>query len=120
MLSIEDPYALNQEQYDAALGLVRDSHDLVQRYWHDVTVQTEDFTNEGTVEARSGNLYFVGAVSNLSGGTLTVNQRLKRMIDMNGHLVERVDDEQHAAPLHASHRMAEHRRRRHQRGRAGE
>jgi len=52
-LGIEDPYALDQEQYDAALGLVRDSHDLVQRYWHDVTVQTEDFTNEGTAASSS-------------------------------------------------------------------
>ncbi|MET0805183.1 MAG: extracellular solute-binding protein, partial [Acidimicrobiales bacterium] len=40
-LGIEDPYALNQEQYDAVIEVVRDSQPLVQRYWHDVVVQTE-------------------------------------------------------------------------------
>ena len=52
-LGIEDPYALNQEQFDAAVALLRDSHPLVQRYWHDVTVQTEDFTTEGTAASSS-------------------------------------------------------------------
>lgn len=48
-LGIEDPYALNQDQFDAAIELLRQQHPLVQRYWHDVTVQVEDFTNEGVV-----------------------------------------------------------------------
>ncbi len=52
-LGIDDPYALNQEQFDAAIDLLRTQHDLVQRYWHDVTVQTEDFTNEGVVASGS-------------------------------------------------------------------
>jgi putative spermidine/putrescine transport system substrate-binding protein len=52
-LGIEDPYALNQEQYDAVLQVVRDSQPLVQRYWHDVVVQTEDFTTEGTAASSS-------------------------------------------------------------------
>ncbi len=52
-LGIEDPYALNQEQFDAAIDLLRQQHDLVQRYWHDVTVQVEDFTNEGVVASGS-------------------------------------------------------------------
>ncbi len=48
-LGIEDPYALNKEQFDAALELLRQQRDLVGRYWHDVTLQMEDFTNEGYV-----------------------------------------------------------------------
>ncbi len=52
-LGIEDPYALNQEQFDAAIELLRQQHPLVQRYWHDVTVQVEDFTNEGVVASGS-------------------------------------------------------------------
>jgi putative spermidine/putrescine transport system substrate-binding protein len=52
-LGIEDPYALNQEQYDAVIEVVRDSQPLVQRYWHDVVVQTEDFTTEGTAASSS-------------------------------------------------------------------
>lgn len=52
-LGIDDPYALNQEQFDAAIDLLRQQHPLVQRYWHDVTVQVEDFTNEGVVASGS-------------------------------------------------------------------
>jgi putative spermidine/putrescine transport system substrate-binding protein len=52
-LGIDDPYALDQEQYDAVISLLRDSQPLVQRYWHDVTVQTEDFTSEGTAASSS-------------------------------------------------------------------
>ncbi|MFO7590410.1 MAG: ABC transporter substrate-binding protein [Acidimicrobiia bacterium] len=48
-LGIEDPYALNEEQFEAALDLLREQRDLVGRYWHDVTLQIEDFTNEGYV-----------------------------------------------------------------------
>ena len=46
-LGITDPYALNREQFDAALELLRSQRDLVGRYWHDAFVQIEDFTNEG-------------------------------------------------------------------------
>jgi putative spermidine/putrescine transport system substrate-binding protein len=52
-LGIEDPYALNQEQYDAALELLREQHPLVHRYWHDYVVQIEDFTNEGIAASGS-------------------------------------------------------------------
>jgi putative spermidine/putrescine transport system substrate-binding protein len=52
-LGIDDPYALNQEQFDAAVALLTDQHSLIQRYWHDVVVQTEDFTNEGVVASGS-------------------------------------------------------------------
>jgi putative spermidine/putrescine transport system substrate-binding protein len=52
-LGITDPYALNQEQFDAAVALLRSQNALIQRYWHDVVVQTEDFTNEGVVASGS-------------------------------------------------------------------
>ena len=52
-LGIEDPYSLNQEQYDAALEVLRNQQPLVQRYWHDYTVQIEDFTSEGTAASSS-------------------------------------------------------------------
>ena len=48
-LGIEDPYLLNEAQYNAALDLLRKQHSLVHRYWHDVTVQMNDFKNEGVV-----------------------------------------------------------------------
>ena len=52
-LGITDPYALTQEQYAAALELARGQRQLVNRYWHDVIAQMEDFTNEGVVASSS-------------------------------------------------------------------
>jgi putative spermidine/putrescine transport system substrate-binding protein len=48
-LGIDDPYALNQEQFDAAIELLRQQNALVNKYWHDVFVQMEDFTSGTTV-----------------------------------------------------------------------
>lgn len=48
-LGIEDPYELTQEQYEAALDLLRQQRKIVGRYWHDAFVQIDDFTNEGVV-----------------------------------------------------------------------
>jgi putative spermidine/putrescine transport system substrate-binding protein len=52
-LGIKDPYELNEQQYKAALDLLRKQHPLVQRYWHDANVQVQDFTNEGVVASSS-------------------------------------------------------------------
>jgi putative spermidine/putrescine transport system substrate-binding protein len=52
-LGIGDPYFLTQPQYDAVVELLRGQRELVGRYWHDVTVQIEDFTNEGFVASSS-------------------------------------------------------------------
>lgn len=52
-LGIKDPYELNEQQYTAALNLLRTQHPLVQRYWHDANVQVQDFTNEGVVASSS-------------------------------------------------------------------
>ena len=48
-LGIKDPYELNEDQYKAALDLLRQQHAMVHRYWHDATVQVDDFKNEGVV-----------------------------------------------------------------------
>jgi putative spermidine/putrescine transport system substrate-binding protein len=52
-LGIKDPYELNEQQYAAALDLLRGQHDILQRYWHDAMVQVDDFTNEGVVASSS-------------------------------------------------------------------
>jgi len=52
-LGIKDPYELNEDQYKAALNLLRTQHGLVQRYWHDANVQVDDFKNEGVVASAS-------------------------------------------------------------------
>ena len=46
-LGIEDPYALDEDQYQAALTLLREQRKIVNRYWHDPFIQIDDFTNEG-------------------------------------------------------------------------
>lgn len=52
-LGIESPFELNQEQYDAALELLRGQRQIVSRYWHDAFIQMDDFTNEGMVASGS-------------------------------------------------------------------
>jgi putative spermidine/putrescine transport system substrate-binding protein len=52
-LGITDPYALNRDQFNASLDLMRTQRDLVFRYWHDAFVQLDDFANEGVVASTS-------------------------------------------------------------------
>jgi putative spermidine/putrescine transport system substrate-binding protein len=48
-LGIKDPFELNEKQYAAALELLRAQKKMTHRYWHDATVQMNDFKNEGVV-----------------------------------------------------------------------
>jgi putative spermidine/putrescine transport system substrate-binding protein len=48
-LGITDPYELTRAQFDAAIELLTAQRKLVARYWHDTTVQIDDFKNEGMV-----------------------------------------------------------------------
>jgi putative spermidine/putrescine transport system substrate-binding protein len=52
-LGIQDPYELTRDQFNAALDLLRQQRELVNRYWHDAFIQIDDFTNEGVVAASS-------------------------------------------------------------------
>ena len=52
-LGIKDPYELNEDQYKAALDLLRGQRKLVGRYWHDAMMQVDDFKNEGVVASSS-------------------------------------------------------------------
>lgn len=52
-LGIKDPYELTEEQYKAALDLLRSQRNLVSRYWHDAFIQIDDFKNEGVVASSS-------------------------------------------------------------------
>jgi putative spermidine/putrescine transport system substrate-binding protein len=52
-LGITDPYELTEAQYAAALEVLRKQHPLIHRYWHDATVQTQDFKSEGVVASDS-------------------------------------------------------------------
>ena len=46
-LGITSPYELNEDQYKAALDLLRVQRTLTSRYWHDAFIQMDDFKNEG-------------------------------------------------------------------------
>jgi putative spermidine/putrescine transport system substrate-binding protein len=52
-LGIKDPYELNEDQYKAALDLLRVQRTLVGRYWHDAMIQIDDFKNEGVAVSGS-------------------------------------------------------------------
>lgn len=52
-LGIASPYELNQDQYNAALDLLRQQRTLVSRYWHDAFIQIDDFKNEGMAASGS-------------------------------------------------------------------
>ena len=52
-LGIKSPYELNEDQYKAALDLLRGQRKLVGRYWHDAMIQVDDFKNEGVVASDS-------------------------------------------------------------------
>jgi putative spermidine/putrescine transport system substrate-binding protein len=52
-LGIEDVYALDRKQFDAAVNLLREQRKIVGRYWHDAFIQVDDFVNEGVVASSS-------------------------------------------------------------------
>lgn len=52
-LGIENPYDLNQAQFDAVVALLNEQRALINRYWHDAYVQMDDFANEGVVASGS-------------------------------------------------------------------
>ncbi|MBB4105851.1 ABC transporter substrate-binding protein [Allorhizobium borbori] len=52
-LGIKDPYELNEDQYKAAIEVLREQRKLVGRYWHDAMIQIDDFKNEGVVASGS-------------------------------------------------------------------
>jgi putative spermidine/putrescine transport system substrate-binding protein len=52
-LGIGDPYELTEDQYKAAIELLRAQRKLVGKYWHDSNIQVDDFKNEGVVASSS-------------------------------------------------------------------
>ncbi len=52
-LGITSPYELNEDQYAAALELLRGQRKIVSRYWHDAFIQIDDFKNEGMAASGS-------------------------------------------------------------------
>ncbi len=48
-LGIDDPYSLNQEQFDAAVALLKDQHSIIGEYWNDYTKTQSAFEQGSTV-----------------------------------------------------------------------
>jgi putative spermidine/putrescine transport system substrate-binding protein len=48
-LGIENPYELDQEQFDAAIELLKEQRDHVGEYWSDYTKEIQSFANGDTV-----------------------------------------------------------------------
>jgi len=52
-LGITDPYELTDDQFQAALDLLKEQRQIAPKYWGDYATQVEDFKNEGFVAAPS-------------------------------------------------------------------
>jgi putative spermidine/putrescine transport system substrate-binding protein len=48
-LGIENPYALDQEQFDAAIDLLKDQNALLSEYWSDYVAYEDNFRSGSTV-----------------------------------------------------------------------
>jgi putative spermidine/putrescine transport system substrate-binding protein len=48
-LGIEDPYSLNQAQFDASVALLKDQHSVIGEYWNDYTKTQGAFEQGSTV-----------------------------------------------------------------------
>jgi putative spermidine/putrescine transport system substrate-binding protein len=61
-LGITDPYELDEAQYKATLEVLSNQRKLTHRYWHDATVQMNDFKSDGVVASSSWG-YMVNALA---------------------------------------------------------
>jgi putative spermidine/putrescine transport system substrate-binding protein len=48
-LEIDDPYELDQEQFDAAVALLKKQRKIIGEYWSDAAKEIQSFTNKNTV-----------------------------------------------------------------------
>ena len=48
-LGIENPYALDQDQFDAAIELLKEQKRLLSEYWSDYVAYEDNFRSESTV-----------------------------------------------------------------------
>ena len=55
-LGIENPYALDQEQFDAAIALLEQQKPLVAEYWGDVVKQGQGLANGSVTQAQGWQL----------------------------------------------------------------
>jgi putative spermidine/putrescine transport system substrate-binding protein len=63
-LGIEDPYSLNQEQFDASVALMKDQHGVIGEYWNDYTKAQAAFESGSTVLGTTWQVIYNLAVAN--------------------------------------------------------
>ena len=63
-LGIEDPYSLNQDQFDAAVALLKDQHGMIGEYWNDYTKAQAAFESGSTVLGTTWQVIYNLAVAN--------------------------------------------------------
>ena len=63
-LGIEDPYSLNQEQFDASVALMKDQHAMIGEYWNDYTKAQAAFESGSTVLGTTWQVIYNLAVAN--------------------------------------------------------
>jgi putative spermidine/putrescine transport system substrate-binding protein len=63
-LGIEDPYSLNQAQFDAAVALLKDQHSVIGEYWNDYTKTQSAFEQGSTVVGTTWQVIYNLATAN--------------------------------------------------------
>jgi putative spermidine/putrescine transport system substrate-binding protein len=63
-LGIEDPYSLDQEQFDASVALLKDQHAVIGEYWNDYTKAQAAFESGSTVVGTTWQVIYNLAVAN--------------------------------------------------------
>ena len=63
-LGIEDPYSLNQDQFDASVALLKDQHGIIGEYWNDYTKAQAAFESGSTVLGTTWQIIYNLAVAN--------------------------------------------------------
>ncbi|MEA3185561.1 MAG: putative spermidine/putrescine transport system substrate-binding protein [Ilumatobacteraceae bacterium] len=74
-LGIDDPYSLNQKQFDAAVALLKDQHTIIGEYWNDYTKTMSAFEQGSTVIGTTWQV-----IKNLASNT----DKLKTVIPKEG------------------------------------
>ena len=70
-LGIKDPYSLNQDQFDAAVALLKDQHQIIGEYWNDYTKAQAAFESGSTVLGTTWQvIYNLAVVNNASLATV--------------------------------------------------
>ncbi len=79
-LVIDDPYSLNQAQFDASVALLKDQHTVIGEYWNDYTKTQGAFEQGSTVLGTTWQvIYNLATLKRRSVANSRAQRRLDRM-----------------------------------------